>query len=228
MKILIVAATWMEVKLITDELVYLQKESSILRKYQLDDKQLDVLISGIGTTFTTFNLTCTLLGNNYDLVLCIGIAASLSPNLKIGEVVNVVSEEFADLGIENNGEFLTLFESGFVQENEPPFRNGLLNAAESDGVMPFRKVHGLTANKNHGLHKSIEELNNKFSAQVESTEGAAVLYVCSQLKIRCYQIRAISNYVEPQIALSWNIPLALENLKNSVLNTLHKLPIQIA
>lgn len=225
MKILIVSATWMEVKLITDELKYTGKKSQILKHYQLDNLKLDFLITGIGSTFTTFNLTRTLLQRSYDLVICVGIAGSLSPELRIGEVVNVTTEEFADLGIENNGEFLTLFESGFINENEPPFENGILKAAKSDGLIPLTKVHGVTINKSHGISASIEELNHKFSAHIETMEGAAVFYVCNQLNVPCYQIRAISNYLLPQEMLRWNIPLALENLKDSVLKMLRKMPV---
>ena len=57
-------------------------------------------------------------------------------------------------------------------------------------------------------------------AHVESMEGAAVLFVCNWLGIPCYQIRAISNYVEPRDSFKWNIPLALENLKETVLDFL--------
>jgi futalosine hydrolase len=59
-------------------------------------------------------------------------------------------------------------------------------------------------------------------AQVESMEGVAVFYVCNWLGVKCCQIRAISNYVEPRDASKWDIPQALENLKTSVLNLLKK------
>ena len=228
MKILIVAATSMEVKLLTEELQFVREKSSTLTEYQLDNKRIDVLITGIGTTFTTFHLTQTLIKNTYDLVLSVGIAGSLSNELKIGEVVNVISEEFADLGIEHTEGFLTLFESGFIKEDEFPFEGGQLKASHSDGVMDFKKVKGITTNKSHGKSASIAQLHEKFSAEVESMEGAAVFYVCSQLSIPCFQIRAISNFVEPRDPLQWNIPLALENLKKSLLHTLTNLTVKVS
>jgi len=51
---------------------------------------------------------------------------------------------------------------------------------------------------------------------VESMEGAAVFYVCRYLGVPCVQIRAISNRVAPRENAGWNIPLALENLKESL------------
>ena len=227
MKILIVAATWMEVKLLTDELNYKGEKSHLLKQYWFADKEIDVLITGIGTTFATFHLSQTLWRKVYDMVINIGIAGSFTRNLELGEVVNVISEEFADLGIEDKEEFLTLFESGFVENDEFPFKDGLLKAANNNGFSQLKKVRGITSNKNHGRSSSIDEIQYKFLAQVESMEGAAILFVCNWLGISCYQIRAIANYVEPRDPSKWNIPLALENLKKTVLKVLENLPVPV-
>lgn len=227
MKILIVTATWMEVKLLTNELIYIKGKSDIHKEYVLNDKQIDILVTGFGTTFTTFHLTYTLLENKYDMVICVGLAGSLSSDLEIGEVVTVISEEFADLGIESRKGFLTLFEAGFINDNEFPFERGILLATESVGLNEIKKVRGITVNKSHFKKISIAELNEKFIAQVESMEGAAVFYVCNWLGIPCLQIRAISNFIEKEDPMHWNIPLALENLKTSVLKTLNNLAVPV-
>ena len=227
MKILIVAATWMEVKLLIDEMEYINEESHFLKQFRLDETEVDILISGIGTTSTTFHLTNALKDNQYQVVINIGIGGSLTSELSIGEVVNVVSEEFADLGIEKKDEFLTLFETGFIDLNEFPFEHGLLKASDSNGLFNLRKVRGITTNKSHGRESTIAEINSKFPAQVESMEGAAVFYVCNWLGISCYEIRAISNYIEPRDSAQWNIPLALENLKTSLVNVLKKLSVPV-
>lgn len=223
MKILIVAASWMEVKLLVDEFEFLAEKSHFLHEYRFGENEIDVLIAGIGTTFTTFHLTNTLQTNSYQFVLNIGIAGSFTIDLKIGEVVNVVSEEFADLGIEEKKEFLTLFESGFMESNEFPFENGTLKATPSNGLMSVNKVRGITTNKSHGEDSSITALKEKFSAHIESMEGAAVFYVCNWYGIPCYEIRAVSNYVAPRELANWNIPLALENLKQTVVEVLTKI-----
>ena len=228
MKILMVAASWMEVKLLTDELEFKEEKSHLLKQYQLGEHEIDILITGIGTTFATFHLTNTLQQNNYQIVINLGISGSLTRDLKIGEVVNVTSEEFADLGIEEKEDFLTLFETGFIENNEFPFEGGLLKATNNNGLPnTIKKVRGITANKSHGRDSSISEIQQKFMAHVESMEGAAVLFVCNWLGVPCYQIRAISNYVEPRDSSKWNIPLALENLKKTVLEILAKLPVPV-
>jgi len=223
MKILIVSATWLEVKLLADELEFIEETTHLLRKYRLSEIEVDILVTGIGTTFTAFHLTNTLRDKSYQFVINVGIAGSLSSELSIGEVVIVVSDEFADLGIEKENEFLTLFESGFMDSNEFPFEQGIIKSTDFNGFIHLKKVRGITTNKSHGRAASITEIKSKFSAQVESMEGAVVLYVCNWLGIKCIQIRAISNFVEPRDSSKWNIPLALEKLNESVLGVLKKL-----
>jgi len=227
MKILIVAATRMEVKLLVDEFIFLGEKNHMLKHYSFGGTKIDILITGIGATFTAFHLTDTLKENKYKLVLNIGIAGSLTNELEIGEIVNVVSEEFADLGIEKKDEFLTLFESGFMDSDEFPFSQGVIKASSSIGLIDSKKVRGITTNKSHGRKSSIAEIHQKFSAHVETMEGAAVFYVCSWLGIPCHQIRAISNFVEPRDSSKWNIPTALENLKESILNVLNRLSVPV-
>ena len=227
MKILIVSATWLEVKLLADEFEFIKESTHLLRKYRFNEIEIDILITGIGTTFTAFHLTNTLRDNDYQFVINAGIAGSLSRELKIGDVVSVVSDEFADLGIEKENEFLTLFESGFMEANEFPFEQGILKASDCNGLFNLKKVRGITTNKSHGRISSISELKSKFSAQVESMEGAVVLYVCNWFGINCCQIRAISNFVESRDLAQWNIPLALEKLDESVLEVLKKLTVPV-
>ncbi|MCD6354377.1 MAG: futalosine hydrolase [Prolixibacteraceae bacterium] len=227
MKILIVAATWMEINMLVDELEYRSEKEHFLKEYQLGSNQLDILITGIGPVFTTFHLTNTLQQQKYQLVLNVGIAGSLTRDLKIGEVVNVVTEEFADLGIENKQEFLTLFEAGFIDRNEFPFNNGLLKASDGFPVENIKNVRGITASKSHGSNRGIADVQKKFLAHVESMEGAAVFYVCNWWGVNCYEIRAISNYVEPRDSSNWNIPLALENLKDSILKVLETYSVPV-
>ncbi|HYQ58402.1 MAG TPA: hypothetical protein VEP89_13760, partial [Draconibacterium sp.] len=168
MDILIVAATTMEIKLIADELEKVDEESHLVKTYRFGELKVDVLVAGIGSSITTFHLSTLLHAKKYDVVLNVGLAGSLTQDLKIGEVVNVVSEEFADLGIEKQYEFLTLFESGYLGVNDFPFENGMLKASNSNEWIGLKKVRGITTNKSFGRDTSIAELKEKFTAHVES------------------------------------------------------------
>ena len=227
MKVLIVAATSMEVKLLVDELEKVDEMTHFLKTYKLCETEVDILITGIGTTFTAFHLTNALREKKYDRIVNMGIAGSLTYDLKIGEVVNVISEEFADLGIEKNNEFLTLFEAGFIDVNDFPFDHGVIKASDAFDWIALRNVRGITSNRSYGRKNSIAELKQKFNAHVESMEGAAVLYVCNWFGVDCYQVRAISNYVEPRDSAKWNIPLALDKLKETMMDILKKLSVPV-
>lgn len=228
MKILIVAANWMEVKLIADELKPAHKSTTNYSSYHYVGNDVDILISGIGIISTTFHLTSALHKNSYNLVVNTGIAGSFNNNLKIGEVVNVISEEFADLGIEKEDGFSTLFESGFIHPNEFPFEDGLLKSSFTNGWIDLKKVHGVTSNKSHTHLQNHSGLNKKTSADIENMEGAAVFFVCHNFNIPCLQIRAISNYITSKGSTEWDIPLALINLKSSILNQLHNLKVPVS
>ncbi len=227
MNILLVAATWMEVNLLVDELEKTGEKSHLFKEYRFGEMDIDILITGIGTVFTTFHLTNALKDKRYNMVINIGIAGSMTRELKIGEVVNVVYDEFADLGIETQNDFLTLFEAGFMNINEYPFENGVLKATNSDDFIDLKKVRGVTTNRSHGNENSIIALHTKYTAHTESMEGAAVFYVCKWMGVDCYQVRSISNYVEPRDSSKWNIPLALEKLKECVLNLLKNAAVTV-
>jgi futalosine hydrolase len=55
-------------------------------------------------------------------------------------------------------------------------------------------------------------LAEKFNPQLESMEGAAVLYVCGREDIPAIQIRAISNYVGVRDRFSWKTEEAITAL----------------
>jgi futalosine hydrolase len=223
MRVLLVAATELEIKLLSEECELVRAVNDNMKSYRYNNLEIDILITGIGTTFTTFFLTQALLEKSYFFVVDSGIAGSLSDQYKIGDVVNVEEEEFADLGIEKEREFLTLFESGFLQSNEFPFENRMLKADHHNLAEHLPRVKGITSNISHGRESSIQELKNQFSANVVSMEGAAVFYVCRWLGIPFLQIRSVSNLVVPRSLSRWDIPLALENLKNELLKVLQEL-----
>ena len=90
--------------------------------------------------------------------------------------------------------------------------------AEGEGLAAFLpRVKGITSNISHGRESTIARLKDRYSASVVSMEGAAVFYVCRWMGIPCVQIRAISNLVAPRSQSRWDIPLALENLRTSLL-----------
>lgn len=84
-------------------------------------------------------------------------------------------------------------------------------------------VSGITVNTVHGNSDSIKKVVRRFHPDIETMEGAAFFYACSQQKIPCLQIRAVSNYVAMRNKSAWNIPLAVKNLNETVIKILDEI-----
>lgn len=220
MRILIVSATHFE---ILPLLKYLeenfdQKETLI---YQKNEVVVQILITGVGLMHTAFAMAWALKGNNIDLVLNLGIGGALNLDYKIGEVYNIVSEQHADLGVEEaDGKFTDLFELQLTDWNQTPYINGRLYNSEASAFDFLPKAKGLSVNKVHGTKESVQQLKAKYDADIESMEGAAVFYACLQAEVKFLQIRSISNYVEERNKENWNIPLAIEQLNKTATSLL--------
>jgi futalosine hydrolase len=219
MKILIVAATRFEIRPLADKFAYVQKEDDSLAHYQFRNDKVDILITGMGMTPMAYYLGKQLPGSNYDVVINAGICGSFSDSLPIGTVVNVTEESFCELGAENNDQFLSLFELGLMDPEEPPFRSGrLLNNSTPKGsvLRKLQRVRGITANTIHGHPDTIRKIRELFHPDVESMEGAAFFYACLTSSVPFHQVRSISNFVEERDKSKWDIPLALANLNNTL------------
>ena len=205
MRILVVAATISEIE-----------------PFQTQNSSVDFLVSGVGMIAATYHLTAKLQETKFDYVVNAGIAGAFDKQLKIGDVVEVKTDQFSEFGIEDDEQFLSVFESKLVAENEFPYQSSKLINPDA-GISNLPLVHGITVNAVHGNESSIRKVKSKFNPDVESMEGAAIAYVCLQQNIKFVQIRAISNYVEKRNKEAWNIPLAIANLNNGLTKLLGKL-----
>jgi futalosine hydrolase len=222
MKILFVGATCFELHQFFENLRQEKDNKGPVFHYKWYDIDIDLIVTGIGMTFTTFFLTKALHLAKYDLVINAGIAGSFRDEISIGTVVNVGSEQFCDFGIEEVGKVKTVFEAGFVDPHAFPFVDGrLVNPHHFEGIdLPI--VNGVTGNICHGDPKSIRNIVSDFDPDIESMEGAAVFYVCLFEKVPFLEIRAISNYVELRDTDKWDIPATLENLTDELFRFLRQ------
>ena len=222
MTILIIAATKLEIEPFLTATNLPDFNGNNLASVILKNTSADILITGIGMTCTAYYLTKTLLNKKYELVINAGICGSFNDDLLIGETVEVITEIFGDLGIENPTGFSTLFEMKFIKPNDFPYSDGRLVNSKNIGLHKFKKVNGLTVNSSHGRKESIDFIRKKFDADVESMEGAAVFYICLLENIPFIEIRSISNRVETRNTNNWNIPLAIKNLNQELIEFLNK------
>jgi len=216
-KILIVSATKME----AEDLLNLQINKLSERLFELEYKtlRLDLLITGVGMTAITYHLGKQLQNNTYDFTILIGISGAYSMQIKLGEVVNVESERFADLGILNGDQFTDLFDMKLNEKDVFPFENKVLKnytLINNNSILALKTYHGNTVQT---IRPSIiKDIQN--NTDVESMEGAAFFYVCLQERIPFVQIRGISNYVGEQDKQLWDISLAVKNLNKVIIETI--------
>jgi len=224
MKLLLVAATPSEVQ---PTIKYLHEHFEVASPYHFNKGNLEItlLITGVGMAISSFAITFTCYSTKYDLLIQAGVAGAIDKQFQLGDVVEVVSDCMADLGVEEkDGSFTSMFELGLLPENEFPFRNGRLwNQPEVERAF-LPKVHGITVNKVHGSKASIKKMKKDFPfAQVESMEGAAFFFVGLQMHGHVLQIRAISNYVEPRNKDAWKLNEAIANLNEVLIEVINNL-----
>lgn len=222
MKILLVAATGFEVlPLVT----YLRKNFKSKEDQRFFSKQVDLhlLITGVGSVATTFALATRLAQERFDWAINLGIAGAFDTTTPLGKVFQVVRDRLADVGIEEaDGRFVDVFELGLTEADEPPYQGGWLTASEPQHAF-LPQATALTVNTVHGSADSIAAINQRYPADLESMEGAAFFYCCTQQQIPCLQLRAVSNHVEPRNKDHWNIPLAIENLNEVAIDLIQTL-----
>lgn len=226
MKVLLVAATNKEVYHLKRKMEFVHEIEKNFVSYRYGKLNIDVLVTGVGAVFTTYYLTKILSLLTYDLAFNIGIAGSYDHFLELGFVVNVVEDQFSDLGIEDKEQFYTLSEKEMQDANGYPFSDGVLKNETPftfNEIDKLISVKSITVNTAHGSVESIKKVKQKFKPEIESMEGAAFFYVCMSENLPFFQIRAISNYVELRNVDNWNVSLAFDSLTKSMLQIFDEL-----
>ncbi len=215
MRILITAAE--EEELITARQAY--NSISPSGKAALD---VTFMLTGIGTTSTSYRLTKTLNTSveKFDLAVNIGIAGTFSPLFPLGTVARITKEYFGDLGFETYSGFETLFDYKILDENTHPFRNGALNSPllspkTESALGIYNSATAVTVQTVSGLPGKKEQLQKDFQPQIESMEGAAFFYVCILEGVPFLELRSVSNQVGERDRSKWDIPLALDSLREA-------------
>jgi futalosine hydrolase len=188
--------------------------------YRFRNFEIKSLVTGVGSISTAWAMKQWISVNEKpDIAINAGIAGSYKNELEIGDVVMPVTDCFADAGIEDGENFLTLSEAGLVSSDEFPFMKGLLCADTRYSVRMsslLEPVSAITVNTATGSEATRERLVKKFNPDIETMEGATFFYICSRESISFLALRAISNRVGTRDKSKWNISLALENLSEKL------------
>lgn len=173
------------------------------------------LITGVGAPAAMYYLQKILNTNKYDCVIQAGIAGTFTHTPALGETVLVERDVFADLGMFQNNRLTSLFESGFIKQDEQPYKNGwLINEGNLLHHFSLPKHTGITINTVTENKLMTDEYIRLYQPSVESMEGAALHYVCLMENIPFLQLRSISNVVGERDKSKWKITAAVQNLNH--------------
>lgn len=208
MDCLLVAATAREIRPFLD-----QYSQSFHEKHNID-----ILISGIGLTATTYHLTRQVFLKKYALVIQAGVAGCFNKSLPPGSVVSVKQDTIADQSVVELNSLKTLFDLKLVPHNQPPYTKGWLVNPHKILLKKSKleTVKGISVNEISSSGQKIKFYNRTFHAVVESMEGAALHYVCLKENIPFLQIRSISNYVGERNKKKWDMKTSIDNLNREL------------
>lgn len=214
MRLLLCAATQLEI----------EATITFLNNHPEYKTKMDVLITGVGLTAATYQLTKKVLSDRPRFILQAGICGSLDNYLSPGHIVVVEKETIGDLGVMEKGNFSSVFNLGFAQLNEEPWSNGRL----CNNISVLQKTgltiaDGVTINEITTNHDRINFYREHLKANIETMEGAALHYVALCEKIPFLQLRSVSNYVGERDKNKWAVREAIANLNIELQRMLVKL-----
>lgn len=227
MKILLVVATGFEIKELIENYFFLRGYTAQGNKnfhLKINQFEIDILITGPGINNTAYYMGNMFANHTFDICLNAGICGSFNRSIAIGEVVNIQTEAFAQLGAEDGNEFIDIFKLQLMEDHFP-FKNEKLmneNIINLKCLRGIKKVDGITVETVPGNERSILQIKERLNPDVESMEGAAFFNACLLNNVPFLQLRSVSNYVERRNKENWNIPLAVSNLNNLLIQLLNE------
>lgn len=222
MKILIVAATSLEIQPFQDFLEKNPKGPGFFT-WKIRDHQISTLVTGIGAVKTAFGLATYPGIGSFDILINAGVAGVYNKKFELGTVVEVVSDQFGDFGVEHQDKsFESMFDLGLERSDAFPFINQKILTQPSDFLSGLPKASSVSFNMVSGSRDTIA-LRSLFGADIESMEGASFSYAASCLQIPHIQIRSISNHVEPRDRSNWKMKEAVANLNMQLISLIENI-----
>ncbi len=196
------------------------EEEAVRRAVDASRCSCEIIVTGVGGAAVSWALQKRFsAGPLPALVIGAGIAGSYVSSLAPGDVVLVRSDCFADMGVDDNGDFRSLFRANLADPDSPPFRGGRIHCGGRwfdllAATLP--SVTGATVNMSSGSQTVIDRIRKAWDPDIETMEGAWLAYACEISRIPWLSVRAVSNMVEPRNLKNWDIPLALRRLQEEM------------
>ena len=184
---------------------------------------VDILISGIGLTASTYHLAKQLALKKYDIIIQAGVAGSFDLNIPLGAVVAVKQDTIADQSVVELQKLRTLFDLRLVPQDQYPYKKGWLINPNKEVLkaIKLKIVKGISVNQISTSMQMIKFYRDVFDPVTESMEGAALHYVCLMENVPFLQIRSISNYIGERNKKKWDMMESINNLNNSLVKIIN-------
>jgi len=185
--------------------------------------KVDILITGIGLTASTYHLCKQLALKKYDFVFQAGVAGSFDLNIPLGEVVAVNQDAIADQSVVELEKLKTLFDLKLVPQDQYPYKRGWLTNPNNEILKKtkLKIIKAISVNQISTSKQMIKFYRDTFNPATESMEGATFHYVCLMENVPFLQIRSISNYIGERNKKKWNMNDSIINLNEALIKTIN-------
>lgn len=179
----------------------------------LPDRDVTVLVGGVGPAAAAAAASAALAHTEYDLLIGAGIGGGFEP-CDVGSIAVASAIAFADLGSETETGFASVSGLGFGVDRYEVAPQLAIELTDRTGghlgtVLTVATVTGSAARAH--------ELSGRFpDAVAEGMEGAGVAAAATLHGVPFAEIRAISNAVGPRDRAAWRIPEALTALARAI------------
>ena len=184
-------------------------------------------VTGVGLLPSSYAIMQLIARLKPELIIQVGIAGSFNPTLVLGTAVTVRQEMVADMGVYESDVYHDIFDLGLAEKNMPPFEQGAI-VNHHDYLINAASLPAVSAVSVNEISTSAEKINvfaEKYKADIESMEGAALHYVCTMQQIPFIQIRGISNLVGERDKTKWKIPESMLAATNACINLINKIQL---
>ena len=187
------------------------------------NNNIDILISGIGLTASTYHLAKQLALKKYGLVIQAGVGGSFDLTIPLGAVVAVKQDAIADQSVVELERLKTLFDLNLVPQDQYPYKKGWLINPNKEVLKKtkLKIVKGISVNQISTSKQMIKFYRDVFDPVTESMEGAALHYVCLMEKVPFVQIRSISNYIGERNKQKWDMMNSIVNLNETLIKIIN-------
>ncbi len=190
-----------------------------------------ILMTGIGLMNTCIRLTSYLEQHEIERVIGIGIAGAYAQSVLGKSDIAIIEEDvWADFAMNTAFDFKAILGQSMHVSDEQIFfeKQYTIHAAlpielasMSLTTCRVQKVKGCTVSSISNDMTIARERNRRWNVQVESMEGAGLLYTANLYGKKALQIRTISNIVGVTDKNQWDFGRSFENLVKIIYDNWH-------